>query len=150
MAIEKPVRLATNCLMRSDEGSIEEQLAALEAGALDLAAFPHREHVRLGFEMLARYSFGEAVERFSRGLNLLVAKIGKPEVYHETVTVAFLAVIGECRARDQHAEWNEFIAANAELLEKRCLEKWYDPEQLTSDLARRVFCLPKRARSENS
>lgn len=82
MAIEKPARLATNCGMRSDDGTIEQQLAALEAGELDLAAFPHAEHVRLGFHMLERHPFGEAVTRFARGLKLLTAKVGKPEVYH--------------------------------------------------------------------
>ena len=49
--------------------------------------------------MLGRYPFGEAVTRFSRGLRLLAAKAGRPEIYHETITVAFLALIGERRAR---------------------------------------------------
>ncbi len=128
--------------MRSDEGSVDEQLAALESGALDLCAFPHREHVRLGFEMLARHSFGEAVARYARGLKLLTAKIGKPEVYHETMTVAFLAVIAERRGAGGHAGWSEFIAANPDLLDKRCLERWYERAQLDSELARGTFCLP--------
>lgn len=60
------------------------------------------------------------------------------------MTVAFLAVIGERRARDGAANWEEFIAGNADLLDKRCIEQWYDPEQLESELARRTFCLPRR------
>ncbi len=130
--------------MRSNEGSVEEQLAALETGELDLAAFPHAEHLRLGYEMLARHSFGEAVARYSRGLKLLVARAGKPEVYNETVTVAFLALIGERRALGEHASWSGFVTANPELLDKRCIERWYDPEQLRSESARRTFCLPRQ------
>ena len=79
------------------EAATADELRALETGALDPASFPHPEHLRLGYEMLGRYPFGEAVTRFSRGLRLLAAKVGRPEVYHETITVAFLAVIGEGR-----------------------------------------------------
>jgi hypothetical protein len=85
------------------------------------------------------------VTRFSRGLKLLATKAGRPEVYHETITVAFLALIGERRARSSGQNWFEFKANNPDLFDKRCLEKWYRPEQLASDLARRTFCLPQRA-----
>jgi hypothetical protein len=127
------------------EAAIDDELFALETGALDPARFPHSEHLRLGYEMLGRYSFGEAVTRFSRGLKLLTAKAGRPEVYHETITVAFLAVIGERRGRVAHEDWCDFKAKNADLLDKRCLERWYGAEQLGSDLARRTFCLPQGA-----
>ena len=120
-----------------------EELRAFESGALDPVWFPHSEHVRLGYEMLGCYSFGEAICRFSRGLKLLTAKAGKPQVYHETITVAFLALINERRARDATQTWSEFKANNADLFDKRCLEKWYGDEQLGTDLARRTFCLPK-------
>lgn len=123
----------------------QDELLALENGTLDPAMFRHADHVRLGYEMLGRYPFGEAVTRFSRGLRLLAAKGGRPEVYHETMTVAFLALIGERRARAANCDWPEFKANNGDLLDKRCLEKWYGAEQLSSDLARRTFCLPEGA-----
>ena len=119
-----------------------EELRAFESGGLDPAQFPHAEHLRFGYEMLNRYSFGEAVSRFSAGLKLLAAKAGKPEVYHETITVAFLALINERRARDKTQAWPEFKHDNADLFDKRCLERWYGAEQLGSELARRAFCLP--------
>jgi len=129
------------------EEAAAEELRALETGALDLAKFPHAEHVRLGYEMLGRYGFGDAVARFARGLKLLAAKAGKPQVYHETITVAFLAVINERRARGASQSWSEFMAANQDLLDKRCLEKWYGAEQLATDLARQTFCLPTLLRA---
>ena len=131
--------------MISVESAIEQELHDLEAGALDPAAFPHSEHLRLGYEMLARYSFAEAVLRFSRGLKLLTAKAGRPEVYHETITVAFLALINERRVRNGAKNWNEFQNQNADLFDKRCLETWYSREQLASALARGTFCLPSRS-----
>ena len=126
----------------SSESATSESLIALESGALDPAMFPHSEHVRLGYEMLGCYGFGEAVTRFSRGLRLLAAKGGQPERYHETTTVAFLALIGERRARAIYSGWDAFKASNADLLDKCCLEHWYAPEELRSDLARQTFCLP--------
>jgi hypothetical protein len=128
--------------MTSVDLSIEEELLALETGALDPSAFPHPEHVRLAYGMLGRYPFGEAVTRFSGGLRLLAAKGGRPEVYHETITVAFLALINERRARAGSRNWPEFETNNADLFDKRCLEKWYGAEKLGSDLARQTFCLP--------
>ena len=124
---------------------VDEELRALESGTLDAARFPHPEHLRLGFEMLRRHPFGEAVVRFSRGLQLIAAKAGRPEVYHETITVAFLAVINERRVRLATENWSEFQEKNADLLDKRCLERWYPAAQLGSDLARRTFCLPRIA-----
>ncbi|MEN3368842.1 MAG: hypothetical protein V7609_985 [Verrucomicrobiota bacterium] len=126
------------------EAATEDELRALETGALDPRAFPHSEHVRLAYGMLERYPFGEAVARFSRGLKLLAAKAGRPEVYHETITVAFLALIGERRVRTECGDWSEFRANNSDLFDKRCVEKWYGTEQLGSDLARQTFCLPAR------
>lgn len=131
--------------MRSPEAATADELRALETGALDPSAFPHPEHVRFAYGMLDRYPFGEAVTRFSRGLKLLAAKAGRPELYHETITVAFLALIGERRARAQEEDWPRFKENNGDLFNKRCLEKWYGAEQLGSDLARRTFCLPQGA-----
>src|SRR5437867_4287627 len=102
------------------EAATREELLAPETGAIDPAMFPHPEHVRLGYEMLGRYPFGEAVARFSRGLRLLAAKRGQPEAYHETITVAFLALIGERRASARHPQWCDFKVNNRDLLDKRC------------------------------
>lgn len=132
-----------DALALHSEGTTEE-LRAFETGTLDPAKFPHSEHLRLGYEMLARYPFGEAVLRFSRGLKLLAAKAGRPEIYHETITVAFLALINERRAREEAKGWSEFQSNNPDLFDKRCLERWYSAEQLASGLARRTFCLPQR------
>ncbi len=129
--------------MEPDQRLVDDELAAFESGALDPEGFSHREHVRFAYLMLGRHPFGEALARFSRGLKLLVAKAGRPEIYHETVTVAFLALIGERRACGRQSGWEEVIAANPDLLDKRCIEHWYDPAELATDLARRTFVLPR-------
>ena len=94
--------------------------------------------------MLERHSFGETLDRFSRGLKLLAANAGRPDLYHETRTVAFLALIAERRAGAVGIGWEQFIAVNPDLGDKRCLKRWYDTSQIETELARRVFVLPER------
>ncbi|MGI9086438.1 MAG: hypothetical protein ACR2HH_01650 [Chthoniobacterales bacterium] len=129
--------------MKTAAPSIEEELFSLETGTLDPADFPHREHVRFAFEMLARHSFGEAVTRFSRGVRHLATKVEKPQLYHETITVGFLAIISERRALMNGGSWADFAAKNPDLLNKNALLRWYSAEELQSELARKVFCLPR-------
>jgi hypothetical protein len=129
--------------MTRNSSTIDNELGDLENGRLDPKQFPHREHVRLGFEMLGRYPFPEALARFSKGLRQLAAKGGKPEAYHETITAAFLALIGERRLDRNYPSWEEFSARNEDLLSKNLLREWYEPEVLASAIARRTFVLPK-------
>jgi hypothetical protein len=133
--------------MPTNNSSIADQLRDLENGRLDPKQFPHREHVRLSFEMLARYPFPEALARFSRGVRQLTAKAGRPEAYHETITAAFLALIGERRLNGGYANWEQFSARNSDLLSKDLLRQWYEPATLNSAVARQTFVLPKPAAS---
>jgi hypothetical protein len=130
-------------MMRSN-CAIADELRDLEEGRLDPKQFPHREHVRLGFEMLSRYAFPEALARFSKGLRQLAVKGGRPEAYHETITAAFLALIGERRLDNECENWERFAERNADLFDKDLLREWYEPEVLNSVVARRTFVLPKR------
>ena len=129
--------------MKPSDCAIATELGDLEDGRLDPKQFHHRDHVRLGYEMLSRYSFPEALARFSNGLRRLATKGGRPEAYHETITAAFLALIGERRLIDSCPDWEQFAAQNADLLSKDLLRDWYDPEVLNSIVARRTFVLPQ-------
>jgi hypothetical protein len=48
--------------------------------------------------------------------------------------------------RAEHATWESFAAANADLLtwQPSVLDRYYRPETLASDLARRAFVWPDR------
>jgi hypothetical protein len=114
-------------------------------GDVDAAAFPHREHVRMGFEMLRRYDYIESVYRFSRILQAMAARAGKPQAFHQTVTVAFLSLIAERASSGEHADFDAFIRANPQLLDRSAITRRYPSEQLASDVARRSFLLPEPA-----
>ena len=124
--------------------SDDEFLAAFEATTLPIAAFDHRAHVRAGYLYLSRYGFGAAIDRFGKSLRAFAAAHGKQGLYHETITVAFLALINEHIARSDAADWEGFAAANPELLDRNCLKHFYAPEELASPEARAVFLLPRK------
>jgi hypothetical protein len=120
----------------------EKELLSLINGELDPKDFPHPEHLRFAYEMLARHPFSETVALFSAGLKKLAAKTGRPELYHDTVTVGFLALIAERRARSGSGDWVGFMEENSDLLDKHCLRRWYGEERLSSKVARETFILP--------
>lgn len=123
-------------------GAIETELLRFIRGEIDPRAFPHGEHVRIGFEMLRRHSFAETCLHYSAALRAMTARIGKPEAFHQTMTVAFLAVIAERLEAGRQAEFAAFAAANPDLMEKSILARWYSPERLGSEAARSTFLLP--------
>ena len=118
-------------------------LADFEAGRIDPAQFCHRDHVKVGFELLQRHPFPEALLHLARGLRRLAAKAGHPEVYHETITAAFLALIAERRLCGSYESFQDFVASNADLLSKGALETFYEPASLRSAVARQTFILPR-------
>jgi hypothetical protein len=115
-------------------------------GEIDAAGFPHREHVRMAFEMLKRHDFAETVWHFSRTLRAMAARAGKPQAFHQTVTIAFLALIAERMERSGAMDFAAFVGAHPEMLDKTALGRWYRPEQLASEIARRTFVLPESGR----
>ncbi len=113
-------------------------------GEADPARFPHAEHVRMAYEMLARHDFTESAYRYSRALQAMLRKIGKPEAFHQTVTIAFLALIAERREDCPKGDFPSFVQANPDVMEPGVLARWYGPERLASAAARRTFLLPYR------
>lgn len=118
------------------------QLARFERGEIDAANFPHREHVRMAFEMLRRHDFAETVWLFSRTLRAMATRAGKPQAFNQTVTIAFLSLIAERMEQTRPADFITFARDNPGLFDKDALARWYPREQLSAELTRRVFVLP--------
>jgi hypothetical protein len=72
------------------------------------------------------------------------ASLGKADRYHETITVAYVALIRQTLyERGDGGGWQGFSQANPELLERDLLLRFYPRSQLESELARRIFLLPR-------
>ena len=131
----------------------EDQLiTAFETGTLRNENFHHQDHVRMGFLYMSRFPGLEGVRRFCEGLQRFATASGRPNLYHETVTWAFLLLIRERLARALRRSgslpsWDEFVADNKDLLKgKDYVLKEYDrDETLKSEFARATFVLPDRS-----
>ena len=123
----------------------DELLAALEGGALPAGAFDHAAHVRAAYLHLRRRGFIGGMAAFRANLLDYATRHGAAGKYHETITVAFLAVIHE-RMHDERAGegWPEFAARNPDLFARDFLERYYRRETLASPLARAIFVLEER------
>jgi len=127
---------ATNCL------SDHEFIDAFERCAVD--SFHHRDHVRLAWSYLRHLPLLEALSRFTASLKRFAAFNGKPGLYHETITWAYLLLIHERMERAPCDEFESFAIENADLLtwKPSILDRYYDRTTLDSDLARRTFLMP--------
>jgi len=125
----------------------DEFIASFEDGSLATESFHHCDHVRMAYLYLCRYPALEALQRFSASLlNFAVTK-GKPHLYHETITWAFLLLIRERMARAGCRQtWTQFAAHNPDLLtwKDNVLKKYYHVETLSSDLAKSTFLFPDK------
>src|SRR5262245_40098334 len=118
--------------------------------AATLPVFSHRDHLRVAWLLLRRLPFEEGARRFVVGLKSLAAAHGVPEKFHQTITWASLVLIGERLAAPGAVEldFEAFTLRNADLLDRSMLTLIYDASVLQSELARRVFVLPRDASSK--
>ena len=123
----------------------EALVTAFETTELPAAAFTHGEHVRVAWHFLRTLPLADAIGRCSAGIRRFAAAKGAADKYHETVTVAFLLVIGERLDGARHLTWPEFARANPDLFgTPSVLSRYYSDELLRSERARRTFVMPDR------
>ena len=125
----------------------DEFIGGFEDGTLANESFHHADHVRMAFLYLSRYPALEALRRFSNSLIAFAAAKGRPELYNETITWAFLLLIRERMARaGAQQSWAQFAASNPDLLNWResILSTYYRTETLSSPLAKSTFLFPDK------
>jgi hypothetical protein len=120
---------------------------SFEAGVAPPDGFHHREHVRVAWWYLRQHALTEALARFSEGLRRFATAHGKPDLYHETITTAYVLLINErLDGAARSFTWDEFAGRNPDLLSWKpsVLDRYYHPDTLKSERARRTFVLPDR------
>jgi hypothetical protein len=125
----------------------DKWIEQFESCSLPNDSFHHADHVKMAFLYLQKFPPLEALGRFSSALAHFAAVKGKPELYNETVTWAFLLLIRERMARASHGQsWDEFAENNGDLLswDDNILKKYYRSETLASALAKSTFLLPDK------
>jgi hypothetical protein len=95
----------------------EEIIKEFEQGQGPGGSFRHADHIRVAFAYLSQYSVLEALQKYCAALQRFAAAQGKPGLYHETITWAYLFLIRERMLRANRPQsWEEFGAANPDLL----------------------------------
>ena len=126
---------------------LEEAEFVAQFESCTLSAFHHQDHVRLAWIYLKREPPLVALTRFAEGLQRFARHHGKHDLYHETITWAFLFLIRERMERmGPDAAWEDFAEANPDLFawKPSILARYYREETLGSEIARRVFVMPDR------
>jgi hypothetical protein len=103
----------------------------------------HAEHVRLAWTYLRELPLLDVLRVFPENLRRYAASIGAASIYHETVTWAFLMLIDERMDAAGAGDWEDFRTRNRDLFEKGMLERYYAPEVLQSERAKRRFVFPQ-------
>lgn len=122
--------------------SYQELARSFQTGNIAPGAFRHADHIGVAYQMLCEEDFVAAAARYASGIRALATQAGVPKKYNVTITMAFLSLIAERMRTTPHEGYGEFIANNADLLEKDVLGGWYSRERIESELARSVFLMP--------
>jgi hypothetical protein len=131
----------------------EELIERFENCTVSGASFHHPDHVKVVWLYLRGNSVLKTLSRFSEGLKRLAMANGKPNLYHETITWAYVFLINERMKRNGGEQsWVEFVGSNADLCDwnNSILKSYYQDDTLRSEVARRVFVFPDKLSTHSS
>ena len=121
----------------------QEFVEAFERCAIAGDSFHHRDHVRLAWVYLRDMPLLDSLKRFTESLKRFAAHNGVPNLYHETITWAYLLALNErLERKGRQRSWAEFARDHGELFAPDFLHAYYAPATLASPLAKRVFVFP--------
>lgn len=126
------------------DSEIEALVRAFEDGTLPLAQWSHREHLTVALCYLRRHPRDEASRLIRDGIRRYNERHGNLAGYHETITLAWAALIARFLA--EHDNGQPLSALADALLEgcgdKGYLLRFYTKDALMSDEARRGWVPP--------
>jgi hypothetical protein len=127
-----------------DEITDELFVRAFERGDVLPSDFDHRSHLRVAWVYLKEAaSRDEAVARIRGGIQRFAAAAGKSQKYHETITVAWMILLEDVRARvPADADLADAIRAYPALADRDLPLRFYSRDRLFSDDAREGWISP--------
>jgi GNAT superfamily N-acetyltransferase len=131
-------------------GSDEWFLEQFESRQWPLAQWHHRQHIKLAYLYLRRYSFDEATTRIRAGIQSYNAANKIPDTptsgYHETMTQAWLRLVDFALRENGPAESaDHFFDAHPELWQSKTLRLFYSRDRFMSAEAKQKFIEPDLA-----
>ena len=114
-----------------------ELTRALERSEIANENFHHISHLHVAWVYLAESSsVQQAANKMRETLRRFAAAAGKPQKYHETITLFWVHLLARARAVGRAERLEELVYANPRLLEKNFPLGYYSAERLFSDEAR--------------
>ncbi len=106
--------------------------------------FHHDTHIRLAWAYLNKYPLPEVLIKIREGIKIFAEYHNAPDLYHETITFAFVILIYERIASRQSLSWQEFKQENNDLFkwQPSILNHYYSEELLNSSAAKSRLVLP--------
>jgi hypothetical protein len=129
-----PLELGSSAL------SDTEFLAAFQTCSLPPACFRHTDHLRLAWLHLHQHPLKTAIDNVRNGIRAYAMHQGRPEFYHETITVGWTCLI----ASHDEPTFDEFLRLNEHRLNAQLLHRFWSPELLQSETAKREWVAPDR------
>jgi CDP-diacylglycerol--glycerol-3-phosphate 3-phosphatidyltransferase len=118
----------------------EEFLRAFHRCELPASCFRHGDHLRLAWLQVHRAPLADALESVRSGIKRFAAHHGASHIYHETVTSAWVRLI----ATHRETEFRQFMSENQHRLNGALLHRFWTPEALNSEAARKGWLAPDR------
>ena len=116
---------------------------ALERGEIPNKDFRHASHLHVAWVYLAESpSVQQAANKMRDTLRRLAAAGGKPEKYHETITLFWVHLLARARRVKCIECLEEIVHAHPQLLEKDFPLSYYSAERLFSNEARTSWVEP--------
>jgi hypothetical protein len=120
-----------------------ELTRALERGEIANQDFHHASHLHAAWVYLVESSsIDQAAIKMRNTLRRFAASAGKPEKYHETITLFWVHLLSGAHAGSCGASLEEILHANPQLLEKNFPFTYYSADRLFSDEARSSWVVP--------
>ncbi len=133
----------------TDPGSGADTAGAFDGLMTEVMAdgglFGHRQHVNLTWLAVRRYGTPAAIGLVSEGIRRTARYAGAPQKYHETVSRAWVELIGHHAGEGSESDFAVFASQHAALLDKRLLVRFYRPATLASEQARSGWVEPDLA-----
>ncbi len=118
---------------------------AFEDGSVTPAEFTHLAHVRVAWVYLNEAASVEgALPRMRDAIRRFAAAAGASQKYHETITVLWMRLLADVRARGAAGELADVLHAHPALADKELPLQYYSRERLFSDEARAAWVEPDR------
>jgi hypothetical protein len=120
-----------------------ELTRALERGEIANESFHHVSHLHVAWVYLAESSSVQQAATKMRGtLRRFAAAAGKPQKYHETITLFWVHLLSRAYTASRGGSLEDIVHANPQLLEKNFPLAYYSTGRLLSDEARTSWVEP--------